>query len=68
VIRNAASWSLALPSDCGLHPSKPNTVFMQKNKNNWGREMRTMERWERTWGELDGEVSGNLPTDFGFPD
>jgi len=41
-----------------MHPSRPNVLFMQKHwdvmrSNNGG------ESWE--------EVSGNLPTDFGFP-
>src|SRR5262249_52155621 len=41
-----------------LHKSKPNTVFMQKH---WD-VMRTDDA-----GENWHEVSGNLPTDFGFP-
>src|SRR5512147_1386973 len=41
-----------------LHPSRPNTVFMQKH---WD-VMRTDDA-----GENWREVSGNLPTDFGFP-
>ena len=41
-----------------LHPSRPNTVFMQKH---WD-VMRTDDA-----GENWHEVSGNLPTDFGFP-
>jgi len=41
-----------------LHPSQPDTVFMQKH---WD-VMRTDDA-----GELWTEVSGNLPTDFGFP-
>ncbi len=41
-----------------LHPSKPDTVFMQKH---WD-IMRTDNA-----GDLWTEVSGNLPTDFGFP-
>jgi photosystem II stability/assembly factor-like uncharacterized protein len=41
-----------------IHPSKPDTVFMQKH---WD-VMRTDNA-----GELWTEVSGNLPTDFGFP-
>jgi hypothetical protein len=41
-----------------LHPSQPDTVFMQKH---WD-VMRTDNA-----GELWTEVSGNLPTDFGFP-
>jgi photosystem II stability/assembly factor-like uncharacterized protein len=41
-----------------LHPSKPDTVFMQKH---WD-VMRTDNA-----GDLWYEVSGNLPTDFGFP-
>ena len=40
-----------------LHPSRPNTVFMQKH---WD-VMRTDDA-----GESWREVSGNLPTDFGF--
>jgi photosystem II stability/assembly factor-like uncharacterized protein len=40
-----------------LHPSRPNTVFMQKH---WD-VMRTDDA-----GENWREVSGNLPTDFGF--
>jgi photosystem II stability/assembly factor-like uncharacterized protein len=41
-----------------LHKSKPSTVFMQKH---WD-VMRTDDA-----GENWREVSGNLPTDFGFP-
>ena len=41
-----------------LHPSKPNTLFMQKH---WD-VMRTDDA-----GANWTEVSGNLPTDFGFP-
>jgi len=41
-----------------LHPSQPNILFMQKH---WD-VMRTDNA-----GELWTEVSGNLPTDFGFP-
>jgi photosystem II stability/assembly factor-like uncharacterized protein len=41
-----------------FHPSKPNTVFMQKH---WD-VMRTDDA-----GENWREVSGNLPSDFGFP-
>ena len=41
-----------------LHPSRPNTVFMQKH---WD-VMRTDDA-----GENWREVSGNLPSDFGFP-
>jgi len=41
-----------------LHPSKPSTVFMQKH---WD-VMRTDDA-----GDNWREVSGNLPTDFGFP-
>ena len=41
-----------------MHPSRPNTVFMQKH---WD-VMRTDDA-----GESWHEVSGNLPTDFGFP-
>ncbi len=41
-----------------LHPSRPNTVFMQKH---WD-VMRTDDG-----GENWHEISGNLPTDFGFP-
>src|SRR5574341_1256843 len=40
-----------------LHPSKPNTLFMQKH---WD-VMRTDDA-----GDNWREVSGNLPTDFGF--
>ncbi|HEU0166546.1 MAG TPA: exo-alpha-sialidase [Chloroflexota bacterium] len=40
-----------------LHPSKPNTLFMQKH---WD-VMRTDDG-----GENWREISGNLPTDFGF--
>ncbi len=40
-----------------MHPSRPNTVFMQKH---WD-VMRTDDA-----GENWREVSGNLPTDFGF--
>jgi len=40
-----------------LHPSRPNTVYMQKH---WD-VMRTDDA-----GENWREVSGNLPTDFGF--
>jgi len=41
-----------------MHPSKPDTLFMQKH---WD-VMRTDDA-----GENWREVSGNLPTDFGFP-
>ena len=41
-----------------MHRSRPNTLFMQKH---WD-VMRTDDR-----GESWREVSGNLPTDFGFP-
>ncbi len=41
-----------------LHPSNPNTLFMQKH---WD-VMRSDDGGD-TWRE----VSGNLPTDFGFP-
>jgi photosystem II stability/assembly factor-like uncharacterized protein len=41
-----------------LHPSKPNTLFMQKH---WD-VMRSDDA-----GDSWHEVSGNLPTDFGFP-
>lgn len=41
-----------------MHPSNPDTVFMQKH---WD-VMRTDNA-----GELWHEVSGNLPSDFGFP-
>ena len=41
-----------------LHPSRPDTLFMQKH---WD-VMRTDDA-----GENWQEVSGNLPTDFGFP-
>src|SRR5579863_535142 len=41
-----------------MHPSKPNTLFMQKH---WD-VMRSDDA-----GESWREVSGDLPTDFGFP-
>jgi len=41
-----------------LHPARPNTVYMQKH---WD-VMRTDDA-----GENWREVSGNLPSDFGFP-
>ncbi len=41
-----------------MHPSRPNVLFMQKH---WD-VMRSNDAGE-TWHE----VSGNLPTDFGFP-
>ncbi len=41
-----------------MHPSRPNTLFMQKH---WD-VMRSDNA-----GDLWTEVSGNLPTDFGFP-
>ncbi len=41
-----------------LHPSRPNTLFMQKH---WD-VLRTDDG-----GDHWHEVSGNLPTDFGFP-
>ena len=41
-----------------MHPSRPNTLFMQKH---WD-VLRTDDA-----GENWHEVSGNLPTDFGFP-
>jgi photosystem II stability/assembly factor-like uncharacterized protein len=41
-----------------LHPSRPNVLYMQKH---WD-VMRSDNA-----GELWQEVSGNLPTDFGFP-
>jgi len=41
-----------------MHPSRPNTLYMQKH---WD-VMRTDDA-----GENWREVSGNLPTDFGFP-
>jgi photosystem II stability/assembly factor-like uncharacterized protein len=41
-----------------MHPSRPNTVYMQKH---WD-VMRTDNA-----GDEWREVSGNLPTDFGFP-
>ncbi|HET8656805.1 MAG TPA: hypothetical protein VFL93_14880 [Longimicrobiaceae bacterium] len=41
-----------------MHPSRPDTVFMQKH---WD-VMRTDDA-----GEMWREVSGNLPSDFGFP-
>ena len=42
----------------GMHPSNPDVLFMQKH---WD-VMRSDDR-----GENWHEVSGNLPTDFGFP-
>jgi photosystem II stability/assembly factor-like uncharacterized protein len=41
-----------------LHPSRPNTLFMQKH---WDvmRSDNAGDQWR--------EISGNLPTDFGFP-
>jgi photosystem II stability/assembly factor-like uncharacterized protein len=41
-----------------MHPARPGTIFMQKH---WD-VMRTDNR-----GDLWNEVSGNLPSDFGFP-
>jgi len=41
-----------------MHPSRPNVLFMQKH---WD-VMRTDDA-----GESWHEISGNLPTDFGFP-
>ena len=41
-----------------MHPSRPNVLFMQKH---WD-VMRSDDA-----GELWHEISGNLPTDFGFP-
>jgi photosystem II stability/assembly factor-like uncharacterized protein len=41
-----------------MHPSRPDTLFMQKH---WD-VMRTDDAGENWY-----EVSGNLPTDFGFP-
>ena len=41
-----------------LHPSKPDTLFMQKH---W--DVMRSDNAGDTWTE----VSGNLPTDFGFP-
>jgi photosystem II stability/assembly factor-like uncharacterized protein len=41
-----------------MHPSRPNTLFMQKH---WD-VMRTDDA-----GENWHKISGNLPTDFGFP-
>jgi hypothetical protein len=41
-----------------MHPSRPSTLFMQKH---WD-VMRSDDA-----GDLWREVSGNLPTDFGFP-
>jgi photosystem II stability/assembly factor-like uncharacterized protein len=41
-----------------MHPSRPNTLFMQKH---WD-VMRSDDG-----GEQWTEISGNLPTDFGFP-
>ena len=42
-----------------MHPSRPNVLFMQKH---WD-VMRSDDA-----GESWHEISGNLPTDFGFPD
>jgi len=41
-----------------MHPSRPNVLFMQKH---WD-VMRSDDA-----GELWHEISGNLPSDFGFP-
>jgi photosystem II stability/assembly factor-like uncharacterized protein len=41
-----------------MHPSRPNTLFMQKH---WD-VMRSDDA-----GDSWSEISGNLPTDFGFP-
>ena len=41
-----------------LHPSNPNTLFMQKH---W--DVMRSENAGESWSE----VSGNLPSDFGFP-
>jgi hypothetical protein len=41
-----------------MHPSRPNVLFMQKH---WD-----VMRSDNS-GDLWQEVSGNLPTDFGFP-
>jgi len=41
-----------------MHPTRPNTLFMQKH---WD-VLRTDDA-----GEMWHEVSGNLPSDFGFP-
>ena len=41
-----------------MHPSQPNVVFMQKH---WD-VMRTDDA-----GDMWREISGNLPSDFGFP-
>jgi photosystem II stability/assembly factor-like uncharacterized protein len=41
-----------------LHPSKPDTLFMQKH---W--DVMRSDNGGESWTE----VSGNLPTDFGFP-
>jgi hypothetical protein len=41
-----------------MHPSRPDTVFMQKH---W--DVCRSDDAGRTWNE----VSGNLPSDFGFP-
>jgi photosystem II stability/assembly factor-like uncharacterized protein len=41
-----------------LHPSRPNTLFMQKH---W--DVMRSDNAGDTWHE----ISGNLPTDFGFP-
>ena len=42
----------------GMHPSRPNTLFMQKH---W--DIMRSDNAGDSWHE----VSGNLPTDFGFP-
>lgn len=42
----------------GMHPSRPNTLFMQKH---W--DVMRSDNAGDSWHE----VSGNLPTDFGFP-
>lgn len=44
--------------DIALHPSRPDTLFMQKHWN----VMRSDDA-----GDSWREVSGNLPSDFGFP-
>ncbi len=41
-----------------MHPSRPNTLYMQKH---W--DVMRSDNGGDTWYE----VSGNLPTDFGFP-
>ncbi len=41
-----------------MHPAKPNVLYMQKH---W--DVMKSENGGDTWGE----ISGNLPSDFGFP-